>query len=146
MDKYLSKKEYLKKYDSNVGYALYVEDNIKRNDYARLNTGKIVRVIGIKENKLNKKAIYYGVYEQDWFDSMAVENFSDKPIDLVEVGDYVNGYKVIGVTLDPAPSGKCVDIDCDKPSYESYLFEEQIYSIVTKEQFASMEYKVEEDR
>lgn len=142
MDKYLSKKEYLKKYDSNVGYALYVQNNIKRNDYVRLNTGEIVRVIGIKENKLNKKAIYYGTYEQDWFDSSAVENFSDNIIDLVEVGDYVNGYKVIGVTLDPAPSGKCVDIDCDKPSYESYLFEEQIYSIVTKEQFASIEYKV----
>lgn len=67
-------------------------------------------------------------------------------IDLLEVGDYVNGYKVIGVTLDPAPSGKCVDIDCDKPSYESYLFEEQIYSIVTKEQFESMKYKVEEEK
>ena len=146
MNKYLSKKEYLKKHDSNVGYALYVQNNIKKDDYARLNTGEIVRVIGIKENKSNKKAIYYGVYEQDWFDSMAVENFSDKPIDLIEVGDYVNGYKVIGVTLDPAPSGKCVDIDCDKPSYESYLFEEQIYSIVTKEQFASMEYKVEEEQ
>lgn len=90
MDKYLSKKEYLNKYDSNVGYALYVENNIKRDDYVKLNTGEIVRVIGIKENKLNKKAIYFGVYEQDWFDSMAVENFSDNIIDLIEVGDIVH--------------------------------------------------------
>lgn len=28
----ISRKEYLKKYDSNVGYALYVQDNI-RKDY-----------------------------------------------------------------------------------------------------------------
>lgn len=139
MDKYLSKKEYLKKYDSNVGYALYVEDNIKRNDYARLNTGKIVRVIGIKENKLNKKAIYYGVYEQDWFDSMAVENFSDKPIDLVEVGDYVNG-KLIH-KIDKGPN-YCYLYYGNCKTFVDY----QIKTIVTKEQMQSIEYKVEEDR
>lgn len=82
---YVSRKEYLKKYNSNVGYALYIQNNIKRNDYARLNTGKIVKVIGIKENNINKKAIYYGTYEQDWFDSGAVENFSNNIIDLIEV-------------------------------------------------------------
>ncbi len=86
----ISKKEYLKKHDSNVGYALYVQDNIKKDDYARLNTGEIVRVIGIRENNLNKKAIYYGMYKTDWFDSAATENFSDNIIDLIEVGDYVN--------------------------------------------------------
>ena len=84
-NKYMSRKEYLKKYNSEVGYALYVQNNIEKDDYARLNTGLICRVIGIKENNCNKKAIYYGIYEQDWFDSMAVENFSKNIIDLVEV-------------------------------------------------------------
>lgn len=83
----ISRKEYLKKYDSNVGYALYVQDNIRKDDYVRLNTGNIVKVIGIKANTVNKRAIYYGFYKQDWFDSAAVENFSDNIIDLVEVGD-----------------------------------------------------------
>lgn len=139
MDKYLSKKEYLEKYDSNAGYALYVQNNIKKDDYARLNTGKIVRVIGIKENKLNKKAIYFGVYEQDWFDSSAVENFSDKIIDLIEVGDYVNGKLIHKI---------------DKGTNYCYLYygncktfvNYQIKSIVTHEQMASIEYKVEEDK
>ena len=41
MDKYLSKKEYLKKYDSNVGYALYVQNNIKKDAVALIeNWGK----------------------------------------------------------------------------------------------------------
>ena len=139
MDKYLSKKEYLKEYDSNVGYALYVQNNIKRDDYVRLNTGEIVKVTGIKENKLNKKAIYYGIYEQDWFDSMAVENFSDKPIDLIEVGDYVNGYRVYHI------AGHYVSVE----SFEKYdlCFEGQdIKTIVTHEQMASIEYKVEEGK
>lgn len=82
---YISRKEYLEKYDSNVGYALHVQNNIKKDDYARLNTGKIVKVIGLRENNVNKKAIYFGIYDTDWFDSSAVENFSSNIIDLIEV-------------------------------------------------------------
>ena len=85
----ISRKEYLKKYDSNVGYALYVQDNIRKDDYVRLNTGNIVKVIEIKANTVNKRAIYYGFYKQDWFDSAAVENFSDNIIDLIEDKDIV---------------------------------------------------------
>ena len=147
MNKYLSKKEYLEKYDSNVGYALYVQNNIKRDDYARLNTGEIVRVIGIKENKLNKKAIYYGVYEQDWFDSMAVENFSDKPIDLIEEGDYVNGYKVISADYDVIDDKtECIELDLNNNYQYNFISARQIKTILTKEQMASIEYKVEEDK
>lgn len=91
----ISRKEYLKKYDSNVGYALYVQDNIRKDDYVRLNTGNIVKVIGIKANTVNKRAIYYGFYKQDWFDSAAVENFSDNIIDLIGCGDIVNRHLII---------------------------------------------------
>lgn len=146
MDKYLSKKEYLNKYGSDVGYALYVQDNIKKDDYVRLNTGKIVRVIGIKENKLNKKAIYYGVYEQDWFDSMAVENFSDNIIDLIEVGDYVNGYKVISVDYDVIDDKtECIELDLNNNYQYNFISARQIKTIITKEQMKSIEYKVEEE-
>lgn len=141
MDKYLSKKEYLKKYDSNVGYALYVENNIKRDDYVKLNTGKIVRVIGIKENKLNKKAIYFGVYEQDWFDSMAVENFSDNIIDLIEVGDIVHIKDVLHEDITYIWSE-----DYLKALKEDIQNGIKLVSILTKEQMESIEYKVEEDR
>lgn len=88
-ERYISKKEYLKRDDSNVDYALHVQNNIKKGDYARLNTGEIVRVIGIRENQVNKKAIYFGAYDEDWCDSAAVENFSENIIDLIEVGDIV---------------------------------------------------------
>ena len=88
--KYISKKDYLEKIeDSIVSYALYIIHNIQKNDYVRLNTGDIVKVIGIKENKLNKKAIYYSTYEQDWFDSCAVEKFSDNIVNLIEDKDII---------------------------------------------------------
>ena len=84
----ISRKDYLSKYDSNVGYALYVQDNIKKDDYARLNTGQIVKVTGIRENQVDKKAIYFGIYDDDWCNSAAVENFSENIIDLIETRRY----------------------------------------------------------
>ena len=89
MNRCISRKDYLKKDNSNVGYALYVQDNIKKGDYARLNVGQIVKIIGIRENEVDKKAIYFNIYNEDWCNSGAVENFSENIIDLIEVGDIV---------------------------------------------------------
>lgn len=88
MNRCISRKDYLKKDNSNVGYALYIQDNIKKDDYARLNTGQIVKVTGIRENQVDKKAIYFGIYDEDWCNSAAVENFSENIIDLIEVRRY----------------------------------------------------------
>lgn len=132
----LSRKDYFKKDSSNVGYALYVQDNIEKDDYVRLNTGEIVKAIGVKENNVNKKAIYYGFYDTDWFDSSAVENFSENIIDLIEVGDYVNGQEVIEVRKQ---DGKIYLMTGYVP--QTYI-KEEIKTIVTHEQFRSIEYKV----
>lgn len=137
----ISRKEYLKKYDSNVGYALYVQDNIRKDDYVRLNTGDIVKVIGIKANTVNKRAIYYGFYKQDWFDSAAVENFSDNKIDLIEVGDIVkdkyNKYEVAFVKDDKI---YCNDYNLDDSLIT--LREQDIKAILAREQFEADCYKV----
>ena len=137
----ISRKEYLKKYDSNVGYALYVQDNIRKDDYVRLNTGNIVKVIEIKANTVNKRAIYYGFYKQDWFDSAAVENFSDNIIDLIEFEDIVkdkyNKYEVAFVKDDKI---YCNDYNLDDSLIT--LREQDIKAILTKEQFEANCYKV----
>lgn len=140
----ISRKEYLNKYDSNVGYALYVQENIRKDDYVRLNTGDIVKVIGIKANTVNKRAIYYGFYKQDWFDSAAVENFSDNIIDLIECGDYVNGREVKHIAMfEGFPDyPKLIFVD------ETYLIpgesceNDEIKTILTHEQFEANCYKV----
>ena len=137
----LSRKDYLKKDNSNVGYALYVQDNIRKDDYVRLNTGEIVKVIGIKENNVNKKAIYYGFYDTDWFDSGAVENFSEKIIDLIEVGDFVNGYKV----SDKNGTLLCTNIKgIDRSGYHIPIsqYGDGIKTILTKESYMANCYKV----
>lgn len=65
---------------------------------------------------------------------------SFNPIDLIEVGDYVNGSKVYYCyCADEDSTGLFIDTEkgrqwLDKPS--------QVKSIVTKEQFSSMEYRL----
>ena len=72
---------------------------------------------------------------------------SKQLIDLIEVGDLVNGYKVINVINEgPCPSGKCVDIDSSKDSSECTLWEEDIETILTKESYMANCYKVGEEK
>ena len=136
----LSRKDYLKKDNSNVGYALYVQDNIRKDDYVRLNTGEIVKVIGIKENNVNKKAIYYGFYDTDWFDSSAVENFSEKIIDLIEVKDIVEIYDVLFEDVIYIWNEKML-----KTVKEDVNNGIKIRRILTKEQYEANCYKVKEE-
>ena len=65
-----------------------------------------------------------------------IQEHSKNIIDLIKVGDYVNGYRVYHV------AGHYVSVE----SMEKYdlCFEEQdIKTIVTKEQFESMQYRLE---
>ena len=57
-------------------------------------------------------------------------------IDLIEVGDYVNGERVIDITGEYMRT----NMSC----HNLYWLDKNLYSIVTKQQFSSMEYKVEE--
>ncbi len=135
-DRCISKKEYLKRNNSDVGYALYVQNNIKKDDYAKLNTGEIVKVTGIRENQVNKKAIYFGAYDDDWCDSAAVENFSENIIDLIEVGDYVNGKYV--KEINQYKDGKSII------ALIGIIDEKNIKTILTHEQYNANCYKIEQ--
>ena len=67
-------------------------------------------------------------------------------IDILEVGDYVNGKKIVDVgclTNGPRKGTKVIDYYIT-PSAVCYLENEDIKSIVTKEQFENMEYKIGE--
>ena len=72
--------------------------------------------------------------------------FKDNIIDLIEVGDYVNGYKVSFKGDDYQPFVQC-DYPVEEGSTNHYRFYERaIYSIVTKEQFEQMSYKVGDEK
>ena len=67
-------------------------------------------------------------------------------IDLIEVGDYVNGIRVGYINkgedyLYALTDENTIDVIC---GYDSDGFTKPLHSIVTKEQFEQMEYKVGE--
>ena len=68
-----------------------------------------------------------------------VTKHSPNIIDLIEVGDYVNGEKVINIDRVDSEYGivKC--------SNGNHYWNYEIKTIVTKEQFKAIEYKVEVD-
>lgn len=71
-------------------------------------------------------------------------NFSSSIIDLIEVGDYVNGYLVTDVSFD-AYGKKIVFVGQRKNEemeYHRSYYDEEIKSVVTKEQFKKIEYLV----
>ena len=112
---------------------------VKVGDYIRTIDG-IKRIVKINTG-FDKT--YYGQYILDkpykGSYSIAEKNIlkhSTNLIDLIEVGDYVNGYPVIDVYEDHI----CViDFGMSEDIYES-----DINLIVTKEQFESVQYKVGE--
>lgn len=114
-----------------MGYALYVQDNIKENDYFRTTTGEIFQVAGVKEGK-----VYYAFGEHCWVDSIAITNFQENIIDLIEVGDYVNGKYV--KEINQYKDGKSII------ALIGIIDAQDIKTILTKEQYQSNCYTVEE--
>jgi hypothetical protein len=89
--------------------------------------------------------LLYGVME-DAKKHLHFGNFkkaSHNIIDLIEVGDYVNGEKV-GYIDDCEGAMKQFYYESENPNEDCGHWFEEIKSIVTKEQFESMEYKVGE--
>ena len=136
----ISKEEFKKHEDSDVAYALYVRDNLKPNDYFRTFDGQIFKSMNVSPIKGNK--IYYLNGDYTWVDVLAVDNFSDNLIDLIEEGDYVNGKRVYNISI--VDGLKYLDVEVeDYLSDMPFINADQITSIVTKEQFASVKYEVE---
>ena len=126
---------------------------MKVGDYVRTKKCKISKIIKISEERTDlDKNIYRDVITDlpgIYLYTDKQEDFKSSPniIDLIEVRDYVNGYKVSFVDEEPV-MGKFVQCDYEVSfgTTNHYRFyKADIKSIVTKEQFESMEYKIKED-
>lgn len=130
-------KEEFKKYD--IAHSLHVRDSLKPNDYFRTFAGQIYKSMNVSPIKGNK--IYYANGDYTWVDILVVANFSDKLIDLIEIGDYVNGSKVLDISED---ENNRIWIYTDSKNNECCFSESEIEDVVTKEQFNSRKYVVGE--
>ena len=113
--------------------------------FVRTDNGLIGKIIGFKGDMIetdNKRLITYKSSHSEC-------KIKEKLIDLIEVGDYVNGSKVIGISIIGKDKEKWVWVeqteDNDNKYGDDYVGynNEQIKSIVTKEQFEQMSYVIE---
>ena len=113
-----------------------MEDKIEVHEYVRFNNGEIGKVIDIKENP---SRIVYSEYGEIGLISDIVKH-SKNIIDLIEVGDYVNGKKVI---MDLKQSKEWYKAKDDFVTCKDYTFSnEEIVTILTKEIYMDNCYKV----
>lgn len=109
---------------------------LKENMYVRTKDGIIAKVDYIDDNTIFFDKDLYRTYS-DGINFLEKDNLerivkaSHNIIDLIEVGDYVNGFPVIHKENDILKCGLLVQFK-----------ENEIKSIVTKEQMEQMAYKV----
>lgn len=123
-------------------------EEIKEGDYIRTIKGNICKVLRVREkHKFMTSSGHPSVTPERYFvdnnkqysiSKPYVKKHSKNIIDLIEEGDYVNGYKV-----DDIEKGKLI-IGNTTEVVEQIVENEDIETIVTKEQFENIEYKVEE--
>ena len=116
-------------------------EEIKINDYIRFDDGTIIKAI-------EEEVDYYNyILKQKEFKrngkDTSIVKYSSNIIDLIELGDYVNGWEVQEKFKDNEERwyiGEC----CGDSYYDNYAYNDEITTIVTKEQFKAIEYKVGE--
>lgn len=112
---------------------------INVGDYIRTRGGKIAKFIKYDEESENELVTDYYKYSTIWDGN--VIKVSSNIIDLIEVGDYVNGEKVSDVLDDGVLTEAITSAGIDG----RIIYYNDISDIVTKEQFESMQYVVKED-
>ena len=129
---------------------------LKKGIYIRTNKGKIGKIIKQIDNSGSLHHNNY-VWLLDNGDVLAlhsnkVKNVGFNLIDLIEVGDYVNGNKVTKLGFDKLLL-HCKTIECHQEDlswgYEGVTFmytNNDIKDVITKEQFNSMKYVIERDK
>lgn len=129
---------------------------LEKNMYVRTDKGRIGKVLTERyeyKDDYNQEIQFKNGVEDTWdMDWEDISKASHNIIDLIEVGDYVNGFPVSDIYIDEyiADNDKLKFGDKDLVlSFKSnmdtyYLYTDSIKSIVTKEQFEQMQYKVGE--
>ena len=111
--------EYVRTKNQGIFIIIHINPDMVVNDFNRVCLGQ------------NEKVAFGSIEE------IKKLKHSKNIIDLIEVGDYVNGHLVIEILRG--------DISVIIYDYgETQLFEKDIKSIVTKEQYSSIEYRLED--
>ena len=107
---------------------------IEVNEYVRTKDGVIGKVIKVLSNRVFLDNLGYAVLTKN------IVKHSKQLIDLIEVGDIVNGMQVLDI-YKPRDLWEPIEIRVDS-RYTNFILSEDIKTILTKEQFEASCYKV----
>ena len=107
---------------------------MKSGDYVRTNDGVIGKITKIVTDHIFYVQFYNNEPWKTDVEEAGIIKSSPNMIDLIEVGDYVNGEKVYAIGEN---SGDVYIRDL-----QEFILAKNIKSIVTKEQFEEIEYKL----
>lgn len=102
---------------------------IEVGEYVRTGSGEIFKVIDIEKGSIKIKSDY-----REWIGMCCIVKHSENIIDLIEEGDYVNGELVTFVQSDN---------EVIATREHCRIENEDIKSIVTKEAYKNIEYRLE---
>lgn len=114
-------------------------EEIKVGEYVRNHSGIIIKVKKIEKDMETNDVWYYGGGFVGVWKSRVLKH-SPNIIDLIEVGDYVNGCEVL-IIKNGIPY---IEYSNEFDDYTGYITNDIIESIVTKEQFNSIKYVIGE--
>ena len=109
-------------------------EEIKVGEYVRTISGNIDKVdalYGMIENTIHLE-------NHKWQSTKNIVKHNKNIIDLIEVGDYVNGDKVV----DKDNNSILTLTDSGQTCYRSIFESKDIKSIITKEQIKQIEYRI----
>lgn len=126
-----------------------MEEKIEVGEYVRTKNKGIKRIDRIDNNKTVNKYLYFtGIEdfegkEYEIIKTTEIVKHSKNLIDLIEVGDIVNGYKVISVDYDVMnDTTECIELDLNSNYQYNFISIRQIQTILTKENYMNNCYKV----
>ena len=117
---------------------------LKEGMYVRFNNGSIQKINHVDERN---NPLFDLNIDGNLHSTFDIQKASHNIIDLIEVGDYVNGDLVLfagATTWDNDGNVLVKQVHINHNGYDWWLTEDLIKSIVTKEQFESISYKVGE--
>lgn len=114
--------------------------NIEVGEYVRDDEGFIMKINEVYYDDKYKDYAIKSPSKPFFIYSKNVYKHSKNIIDLIEAGDYVNG-KYVYKNGEDFSGYKCLHMESSKVyACEDFIYEDDIKSIVTKEQFENMEY------
>lgn len=120
-------------------------EEIKVGDFIRTNDGQIGKLIRIERDDIDtslKWHVFNDAKNERYVNKPYITKYSKNIIDLIEIGDYVNGYRIDNI-INGVLVNNAVGLDRSGVLTPIVQYEKDIKTILTKEQYMQNCFKLD---